>query len=147
MAKQSVDAMVLKLLSQVKRKRDDIERAKKTPKWRTNCSIGLDPESVKRENIQVIQKIDTVVSLYVMLMQEEGHRALAASELEVPLNPDYMGYPIKDWKSDLKSRAAQLTLKQKQKDLETLEARVNKLVSPDQRREMELEALQQELAD
>ncbi len=147
MAQKTIHEKVLGLLRQVKRKKEDILKAKKTPKWRTNCSIGLDPDSVKRENIQVIPKIDTVVALYVMLNQLEGHRATAASELDVPLNLDYMGYPISDWKNDLKSRAAMLTLKQKQQDLHALEDRVNKLVSPEQRREMELEALEQELAD
>lgn len=58
-----------------------------------------------------------------------------------------MAYPIADWKDDLRTRADQLGIEQKKKDFETLDKRVNSLVSPEQRREMELIALQKELGE
>ena len=75
-------------------------------------------------------------------MQREEYAEKAAEELGLPVDLIWLGYPIADWKMDLKSRAAQLSVEQKKREIEALSKRVDKLVSPDQRREMELKALQ-----
>jgi hypothetical protein len=48
-------------------------------------------------------------------------------------------------KSDIKTRIEQLQIKIKKDELAILEERVNKLVSPEQRRQIELEQLVEEL--
>ena len=88
-----------------------------------------------------------IIDWYVFLSQKEEGITKAAEELGLPADVSWLGYPIAEWKEDLKTRAAQLSIEAKQKEIEELDKRVNKLVSPDQRREMELVALQELLAE
>ncbi|KKK46848.1 hypothetical protein LCGC14_3161130, partial [marine sediment metagenome] len=88
-----------------------------------------------------------IIDWYIFLSQKEDGITAAAEELGLPADCEWLGYPIVDWKEDLKTHAAQLSIKAKQKEIEALDNRVNKLVSPDQRREMELKALQEILKD
>jgi hypothetical protein len=55
------------------------------------------------------------------------------------------GYTVKEWIGDLKMRVAQIQIKKKEDKLEQLEKRLNKIVSPEMRADMELEAIQSEL--
>jgi len=140
----TTDDAVMQLLAKVKQKKEEIEAAKKSPTWKTNCSIAYDPEAPvdKRINIRVETKIWKLVDLYAFLLVREGYSITAAKSLGVDLDPTYMGSPIGDWLEDLRSCVAKLTLKKKEEELKALDARVNKLVSADQRREMELRDLQ-----
>lgn len=140
---KSIDEAVMALLVKVGQKKEEIKQAKKKPQWRTNCSIGADPESSHdRKNIQVMRTPREAVDWYAFLLQKEDFLQKAAVELGLDAELTWMAYPIEDWKADLRTRAAQLTIEQKQAEVKVLDARVNKLVSPDQRREMELAALQ-----
>ena len=140
---KTTDEAVMELLVTVQRKKEEIKAAKKKPQWKTNLSIGRDPQTPQgRVNIMTRTDPNEIVDWYVFLVQKEEHVEKAASELGLPANLTWLGYPIADWKEDLKSRAAQLSIDQKQKEIEALDKRVNQLVSPDQRRAMELEALQ-----
>lgn len=58
-----------------------------------------------------------------------------------------MGYTIDLWKKDIKTRIDQLTLEDKKKHLDVLDKRIDNLVSPEQRRELELEAIKKELGE
>ncbi len=144
---KTADELVLEMLKTVERKKKEILSLKKRPTWKTNCSLGHDPESSHdRSNIQTVKDPRRLVQLYAMLMQIEERYAMAAQELGLPEDLTYMAYPIVDWKDDLKTRATQLSVEVKQKEMDDLDRRVNKLVSPDQRREMELTAIQEILA-
>lgn len=144
MAKQTTDDLVLELLKKVQQKKEEIKAAKRAPKWKTNLSIGRDPTTTHgRVNIMTRTDPNEIIDWYIFLMKKEEHISKAAEELGLPTDLTWLGYPIADWKEDLKTRAAQLSIDQKQKEMEALDKRVNRLVSPDQRREMELRALQQ----
>ncbi len=148
MAKKTTDELVLDLLKKVQQKKDEIKAAKKKPQWKTNLSIGRDSTTTHgRVNIQVRTDPNEIIDWYVFLTQKEEHASKAAKELGLPVDLSWLGFPIADWKSDLKSRAAQLSIDAKQKEMEALDKRVNKLVSADQRREMELKAIQELLAE
>ncbi len=140
---KTTDEAVMQLLIKVQQKTEEIKKAKKRPQWKTNCTLGFDPESPQgRVNIMTVRDASKVVDLYAFLIQREEFFKQAAHELGLEVDLVYMGYSFDDWKVDLMSRAAQLSVEQKKKEVEALDRRVNKLVSPDQRREMELEALQ-----
>ena len=147
MAKTTDDA-VMELLVLVGKKKEEIKKAKKRPAWKTNLSLGRDASSSQgRVNIMTRTDPNELVDWYVFLDQKEAGIEIAAKELGLPVDLTWLGYSIADWKEDLKTRAAQLSIDIKKKEIELLDARVNKLVSPDQRREMELKALQQILAE
>lgn len=146
MAKKSTDDAVMELLRTVKQKKDEIKALSRKPNWLTTCTLGRNSDSAAdRVNIMTIVDPARIIELYTFLLEKELHWEKAAKDLGFDLAPTHQGYSIADWKADLKTRASQLVLEQKRRDIDTLDKRINSLVSPDQRREMELEALQKEL--
>ena len=144
----SVDQAVLDLLVKVDQKKKEIAKAKTRPSWKTSCTFGRDPASAAdRTNIQTVRESRKLVEIYAFLTSQESELHKAAKELNVEFDGTWQNYSINDWKDDLKTRAGQLSIESKQKELDALDERVNRLVSPDQRRAMELKALQQMLED
>lgn len=158
MAKETDDA-VMKLLVTVEKKKNEIKALKQKPQWLTNCSFGYetpvskrrigerDEDSHDRVNIQTRRDVDELLGFYSLLLQKEEYLHRAATELGVKTELKHMNFTIADWKADLKTRIGQLSIEQKQKEIDELDNRVNKLVSPDQRREMELKAIQELLGE
>lgn len=145
---KTTDEAVLALLRKVREKKEEIAKASKKPQWKTNCTIGYDPESTSgRVNIMTVRDQRKLVDLYAFLVQRQSYGYQACKELGFEQDSSYMGYQIEDWLADLKARAAQLSVEHKKKELDELDARVNKLVSAEQRREMELAELQKELGE
>ena len=58
---------------------------------------------------------------------------------------EWQGYLYDDWANDIKNRIDKLSLKAKQKELDALEARLDKLVSPELKAKIELELIEKEL--
>jgi hypothetical protein len=50
-----------------------------------------------------------------------------------------------EWIGDIKARIAKIQISAEKEKLENLEKRLNKIVSPEKRAELELEAIEQEL--
>ena len=69
----------------------------------------------------------------------------AAKELGVAPSNNWMGSPFSAWKTDIKNRVDQININTKRKELESLEARLDKLISVEQRRELELEDIAKSL--
>ena len=144
---KTTDDAVMELLVAVEKKKQEIAEMKKRPQWLTNCSFAYDAESSHgRVNIQTRRDVETLLDFYAFLLQREEYFNRAAEELTIGAKATHLGFSISDWKSDIKTRLAQLLIEEKQQELEVLDKRVNKLVSPEQRREMELKALQKLLA-
>ena len=126
------------MFNTVKQKQKEIERAEK-PKWVTSCTIGTNPDSVQdRVNIQTVTDIDKLILLYGFLELRNKEFFVACSELGIKKNFKWMGYLASEWKTDIKSRVAQININTKKKELEVLEGRLDKLISTEQRRELEL---------
>lgn len=142
-----IDQAVLALLVKVDSKRKEIEKAKTKPSWKTSCSFGRNPDNAaERVNIQTIKDINRLADIYAFLMLQHDYSNLAADQLRIPRSGMWQNYPIEDWKADIKSRVASLSIEQKQRELDELDNRVNQLVTPEQRRVMELKALQEILS-
>ena len=134
-----MDSAVLDLLKKVQVKKEEIKKAKTRPSWKTNCVFPL-PGGVV--HIQTVSTTTKLIELQAYLNQQESAMKQAAEELEVEFDGTLCsGFSFDDWREDIKSRANQLLLNKKESELKELDERVNKLVSPDQRREMELKAL------
>lgn len=142
------DTLVLQLLQTVEEKKKQIGNAER-PSWKTNCSFGFDSHNPNnRINIQTIRDLDVLVtihahlnSLYLNYQRSLGD--LNIDESEAPFV--YLGYSLDDWLSDVQTRINALRIKLKKEELTKLEARVNALVSPEQRREIELKQLMEDL--
>jgi len=145
---ESVDQAVLDLLVKVEQKKKEIAKAKTRPVWRTSCTFGKDPNSTQdRTNIQTVRDTRKLVEIFAFLNIQQQELRRAADDLNVDFDGNWLSYSISDWKEDIRTRVAQLSIEQKQKEIDILDERVNRLVTPEQRRIMELKALQQILGD
>lgn len=147
MSEKNVDQIVLELLQKVEDKKKQIGNAER-PSWITNCSFGYNQESNSRINIQVVRDLEVLVDIHAFLTaKRDSFQAslltLKLKEIEVPFK--YMGFSYNHWVSDIETRISQLKIKAKKDELANLEARVNALVSPEQRRAIELDKLVKEI--
>lgn len=141
---KTTDEIVSDLLNKVEQKKKEIG-ASERPNWLTNCSFGVNPSNAAdRVNIQVAD-VNTLVSIYANLSLSQSSFELAAKDLGVKTGFKWQGFTFGEWAADIKMRLNQLQVKSKKDDLAKLEARVNALVSPEQRRELELKKLVAEL--
>lgn len=136
------DELVLKLLATIEEKKKEIGKCER-PHWLTNCSFTF-PDTNKVVNIQTAD-IPTLCFLAGYLEYRTALIHDGAKALKVKTSTDFGGYPVVEWMSDLSTRANQIQIKTKKEELATLEARVNGLVSPEQRRTMELAQLVKEM--
>lgn len=147
MSDTKVDKMVMDLLNKVEEKKTQIGQAER-PSWKTNCSFGYDPNSNERINIQTVSSLSELAKMLGFLYYQEESFNFGVAELnlydKIPVF-QHQGFTYKEWASDIETRVNQLRIKAKWGELNKLEARVNALVSPEQRRALELEKLSKEI--
>lgn len=135
---KSTDELVLQLFNKVKGRKKEIEKAEK-PKWLTSCTIGFNSGTVQdRINIQTVTDLDKLIFLYGFIKEKRRIWYEVCEELDIKKSFKWMGYSHDEWKTDIRSRVAQININAKKKELEVLEARLDKLISTEQRRELEL---------
>ncbi len=146
-SKPSIDDQVMNLFNLVRTRQQAIQASEK-PRWVTTCTIGTSDSSVTdRINIQTVIDPNKLLDIFGFLLQREEAVGRAATLLGVKAPPfKWMGYMVPEWGADIKTRLNQIELTAKRAELKTLEARLDKLISQDQRRELELAAIQRELA-
>lgn len=146
----NTDKLVLELFNKVKQKQKEIASVEK-PKWKTHCSFSTDSNSdaIKdRVNIQTIADINRLVDIYGFLCHKQELFLKSAKALGVKVAGfKWMGFSLNDWEDDIKARIDQVGVTQKKEELKALEKRLDALITTEQRREMELAAIQKELAD
>jgi hypothetical protein len=111
--------------------------------WKTTCSLRLlgaaTPTNLQTASVDVVE--ETALHLAMMLTA----RVEASSRLGREIQPKVQGYSIDDWFSDLNKRLATINIRQEEAELATLEARLNQVLSPEERRRIEVEMLAKEL--
>jgi hypothetical protein len=145
MAKKT-DEKTLQLIAEVKKQKEEIARAER-PNWITNCSFSYTTGAGGAPtNIHVEANIPTLVSIVGFLLDKERSYNEAAKVLGTS-TPDFTwgGFSVKDWISDIKQRIDKIQIATKRKKLEALEARLNAIISPELRAQMELDAIANEL--
>ena len=150
MAKTKTDTKTLELIQEVKRQKKDIAKAER-PSWTTNCSFSYNENggnaSFRRAvNLHVESNIHNLICIASFLRDKLKSYNETAAELGVEA-PDFtwQGFSVNDWLEDIKLRINKVQIASKKKKLEALEERLNKIISPELRAEMELEAIQNEL--
>lgn len=153
MAKKSADDLVLEMMETVRKRKAEIKSLGR-PNWLTTCTIGYNPDSVSdRIMIQTVTNVTKLIELYTFLLSKEQYWAQACKDMGLEqvkgasyTAPVYMGYSISAWKADLITRVNFLSIDQKKKELDALTAKLNSLMSLEQKREMELALIAEELA-
>lgn len=139
------DAKTLELIKEVNRQKKEIASAEK-PQYITNCNFSYTENGANIINIHVEADVKNLIKIAAFLSMQEKAYADAAKVLGVDSPPFTWGaFTVKDWISDLRMRLNKLQIASKRKKLETLETRLNSIISPELRAQMELEAIAEEL--
>ena len=142
------DKKTLELIAQVKQQKAEIAKAEK-PSYKTNCSFSyVEGKMNDAINIHVEANVKNLICIAAFLQEREKSYAEAAKALGVEAPPEFNwnGFTVKDWTDDLKMRITKVQIGAKRKKLEALEERLNKIISPELRAELELEAIASELS-
>ncbi len=136
-----IDEKVLNLFNKVKEKQKKIAANEKV-NWETNCSFGYTENINDRINLHVASDLSKLVDMYIFLQVKSEYWKDACEKLGIQTSLKWLGYKIEDWQKDIKSRVNQLQLGNERKELAVLESRLDALITIDQRRVMELEAIE-----
>jgi hypothetical protein len=95
----------------------------------------------------VISNIRDLIMIAAFLRERKTHYAAAAKELGVESPPVFTwnGFSTSDWIEDLKTRIAKIQITTTQQKLAALESRLEAVISPELRREMELMRIAEDL--
>jgi hypothetical protein len=146
MAKK-MDEKTLSLIKEVNKRKAEIASLER-PNWKTNCSFSyIEDKIVYPINIHVESSVMKLVSIAGFLMERENSYKEAAEKFLGLEAPEFlwMGFSVEDWISDIKTRIDKIQIADKRKKLDTLESRLNQIVSPELRAKLELEAIEAEL--
>jgi hypothetical protein len=111
----------------------------KKSKWFTNCVFN-------NVNIQTAS-IATIMELAMSLVTQRSALLEASNLLGIEYKDIFYGYTFTHWIADFKKRISIIEDTEKRNKLQELEERLDKLVSPEQRRIIELEGIIKELHD
>ena len=141
MSENAMDKKIQKLFDKVQEKKEEIKKAEK-PNWKTNSTFGFDPSSSKRTNLQVVGDVKILVGILSFLYEKSDNFDKASKKLGVDGEFEWMGFPLSDWEEDLTTRVNKIQITKKKAELEKIETTLDRLISPERRREMELEAIE-----
>lgn len=138
------DKRIEKLFDIVQQKKEEISNAER-PQWKTNLAFGYHEDTSARTNLNVVTKPEEFVKMLSFLMDKKSSHDEACEVLGVELPFEWFGFSYEDWESDIKTRFSKVQITEKKKELEALEKQLDKLVSPEMKREMELAAIERSL--
>lgn len=139
-----IDSQVSALFDVVAARKAEISKMQATISrgWITNCNYRIDREEI---NIQTAN-LAAVVRIMTDIVMRRSAKAEAVEALGLKgaagIEEDAInGFAFESWIADLNKRVASLSIAEKNKALSNLEDRLNQIVSPEQRRAMELQAI------
>lgn len=134
------DKQALELFKIVQAKKAEIAKAEK-PTWETNCSFRYNKDSSASTNLQVCADVEELVHILGFLCDRKKGFDEAQKIVGTSLKFRWMGFTFEDWASDVKTRIDKIQITNKKKDLEILEGRLDKILSPELKAQMELDAI------
>lgn len=143
----TTDQKTLDLIKEVARQRAEIAQAEK-PNWRTNCNFAWVEGKADVIVLHVEKDIKKLIQIAAFLADKEESYLGMAAQLGVSEAPPFTwnGYGVGDWIEDIKTRINKIQINVKKSKFEALEERLNKIISPELRAQMELEAIAAELS-
>lgn len=139
--KKTTDELVKELFDSVQEKKLAIEKAER-PCWETSGNFGYSANSGHdRVNIQTVTDARKLVEMYAFLIDREEKSESAAKDLGVDYKFTWLGFSVDEWKNDFQTRVNQISIQEKRKELSEIESRLNAIISPELKAQMELEAI------
>lgn len=140
----SIDAEITALFELITKQKKEIDLVEK-PKWETNCLFKFPYKSEISVNIQVVSDISELLKILTFLTLESDTFNRLTKELKLNEKYSYNGFTLHQWKSDIITRIRKINIHKEKTKLSNLETRLNVIVSPEQRRLLEIEAIKKEL--
>ena len=139
------DERVALLFAKLQAKQAEVANAER-PQYIT---AGFFRFSTRDEQIDIKTARDErkLVEILAFLKEREESFAKAATDLGVEASFTWLGFTTEDWFKDLKTRVSGLQIAKRRAELKDLEERVNAVMTPELRREMEMKALEATLLD
>lgn len=134
------DKIVKELFDVIQEKKAEIAKAEK-PNWETNCAFRYGKESSVSTNLQVCNSAEELLDILTFLVSKKDAYDTAQKLLGTSIKFKWFGYTFGEWLSDIKTRLNKIEISSKKKELEALETRLDKLVSPEMKEAMELEEI------
>lgn len=147
MAKKT-DQKTLDLIKEVAKQKAEISKAER-PNWKTNCAFTYIEGNLNgATNLHVQSNVKELISIAGFLLEKAEAYGKAASALGLNSPPSFTwsGFSVDDWLEDIRTRINKLQIASKKEKLEKLEFRLNAIISPELRAEMELAAIQSDLS-
>lgn len=139
------DTTIFSLLKDVEKRKKEIKEIEKPLKFQTNGQLTLDGLN---KNLHVINDVRQLISLAAHILRLELDYETAAKVLGVDSIPvfEFCSFPVSHWIEDIKAKISKLKLSEKRVKLKQLEERLNSILSPEARQEMELILIQEEMS-
>lgn len=118
-------------------------KAEATKSWKTNGTFRLIGASATT-NMQTANE-EQVEEVATQLLLMAGARDAAAAKLGREIKSKIQGYTVDDWFADFTKRLATINIREEERQLEALEQRLNSVLSPEERRRIEVELLTKEI--
>lgn len=135
-----IDSKIQKLFDRLQAKKKELEALEKPFSPKTNLSFPSDLAKSDRMNIQTANT-EQIVHAMALLIGKVATFDQACKALDTKLPFSWGGSSFEDWQHDMQQRVARLSTQEKRKEFNDLEKKLNNIVSPEQRRMMELEAI------
>lgn len=134
------DDKVKKLIDEVTRRKKEIDSVG-AYSFKTNMQLKLFGQNF---NLQTLD-IGELLNVYAQLALVAQKGVELAKSNGVDFTPSFSGFSFDKWQQDIQHKLVKLSLSKKQAELDKLEERLNKLISPELRAQLELAAIEKEL--
>jgi len=146
--KNETDQKTVELMNEIKRRKTELTKLSKS-NWRTNCTFTYGPYGTKADvyNLQVLSDVKDLIMIAAFLREKERTYKETASALKVESVPEFAwnGFYVSEWLEDITARINKIQIVDKRKKLELLEQRAQSVISPELKREMEIQAIMADL--
>lgn len=135
----NTDQQTLELIEKVQTQRAEIAKINRA-NWQTTCSLSLSGDNRDSVNLHTVNKIDELVGYASQLLSKKAYHEQAEALLGVEVGEFlWQGFTVEHWLEDIKTRIGKIRIADKQRKLETLESRLDKIISPQLKAKLELE--------
>lgn len=141
----TIDTTIRQLFDKLEQRKAKVAslKAEVAKSWQTNGVIRQIGQTATT-NIQTAPA-ELIEELATQVLVISGARAEASTKLNRIIDPKLQGYTVDQWFNDFAKRLATIGIREEEKQLEALETRLNSVLSPDERRRIEVELLLKEV--
>lgn len=143
---KNTDQVVVKLIEEVTKRKAEIKSLER-PSYKTNMAFSEREGELKDTvNLNVESSVAKLVSIAGFILAKELAFETAIEKLGLErIAFRWNGFSSEHWLADIQTRIAKINVSTKRKKLEELEARLDKIISPELKAQMELDSIMAEI--